>query len=199
MEYNENHSSTHNLKREDIEWSQSRIIFISPKFTKYQQHAIGFKELGIQLWEVHKYGNELLVFDEVNSLSSKESIATIAKKSPIAKKLTEQIRIYTEEDHLSKASENIKELYINLKTSILNFHPDITLRVTKSHVGFKRNRVFAGIHFKSHQIMIHFKVRIDELKDPENLAKTWYKKKESQITLSKTDEVPYVISHKASI
>jgi hypothetical protein len=24
---------------------------------KYQQHAIGFKDLGIQLWEAHKYNN----------------------------------------------------------------------------------------------------------------------------------------------
>ena len=41
------------LKREQVDWSQSRIIFIAPEFTKYQQHAIGFKDVGIQLWEVH--------------------------------------------------------------------------------------------------------------------------------------------------
>ena len=36
------------LKKEDVDWSQSRIIFITPEFTKYQQQAIGFKDLGIQ-------------------------------------------------------------------------------------------------------------------------------------------------------
>ena len=39
------------LDKEDIDWSQSRIIFITPEFTKYQQQAMGFKDLGIQLWE----------------------------------------------------------------------------------------------------------------------------------------------------
>ena len=39
LEYNENPDSFHSLKREEVDWSQSRIIFISPEFTKYQQHA----------------------------------------------------------------------------------------------------------------------------------------------------------------
>ena len=54
-------SSPRSLKREQVDWSQSRIIFIAPEFTKYQQHAIGFKDVGIQLWEVHKYNSGLLV------------------------------------------------------------------------------------------------------------------------------------------
>lgn len=194
LEYNETHLSSRNLKREEIDWSQSRIIFISPKFTKYQQHAIGFKDLGIQLWEVHKYDKGLLVFDEVNYPSSKESLAIIAKNSSIAKKVTQQIRVYAEEDHVDKADENIKELYFDLKNSITSYHPQITIRPTKSHVGFKKKRVFAAIHLKAHHIMIHFKVRIDELQDPKKMAKIWIKKNESKITLSRTDELPYALT-----
>ena len=44
LEYNEA-SSPEPLKKEDVDWSQSRIIFIAPEFTRYQQHAIGFKDL----------------------------------------------------------------------------------------------------------------------------------------------------------
>ena len=86
LEYNESSDPSHNLKREEIDWSQSRIIFISPEFTKYQQHAIGFKDLGIQLWEVHKYSNAMLVFNEVKSPSTKEPITAIAKNNAVAKK-----------------------------------------------------------------------------------------------------------------
>jgi hypothetical protein len=85
LEYNESPSSNRSLKREEVDWSQSRIIFIAPEFTKYQQHAIGFKDLGIQLWEVHKYNNDLLVFNEVKSPSTKEPITTIAKNNDVAK------------------------------------------------------------------------------------------------------------------
>ena len=49
------------MNKQDVDWSQSRIIFMAPEFTRHQQYAIGFKDLGIQLWEVHKYSNGLLV------------------------------------------------------------------------------------------------------------------------------------------
>jgi predicted transport protein len=37
-------------------------------------------------------------------------------------------------------------------------------------------------------------VKIDELQDPKKLAKIWIKKNESTITMSKTDQVPYVLT-----
>ncbi|MGC1929874.1 MAG: hypothetical protein WA667_12930 [Candidatus Nitrosopolaris sp.] len=83
----------HSLKREDVDWSQYRIIFIAPEFTKYQQHAIGFKDVGIQLWELHRYNNGLLVFDEVKSPFTKEPITTIAKNNAVAKKVAEKIKV----------------------------------------------------------------------------------------------------------
>ena len=52
LEYNEN--TEHTLKRNDIDWSQSRVMFISPSFTTYQREAINFKDLPIELWEIKK-------------------------------------------------------------------------------------------------------------------------------------------------
>jgi hypothetical protein len=74
------------LKRTDVEWSQSRVLFVAPEFTKYQQYAIGLKNLGIQLWEVCKYTNGIVTFNQVQSAFSKESIATIIKRDPVAVK-----------------------------------------------------------------------------------------------------------------
>lgn len=54
--------------------------------------------------------------------------------------------------------------------------------------------MFAGIHIATYKIMIHFKLKINELQDPKKLAKGWSKSKESKITITKTDEVPYAIS-----
>jgi hypothetical protein len=86
LEYNESFSSQP-LKRENVDWSQSRITFVAPEFTRYQQYAIGFKDLGIQLWEVHKYSNGFLVFNEAKSPFTK---VAITKTNPIAKRVTEQ-------------------------------------------------------------------------------------------------------------
>ncbi|MGA9844285.1 MAG: DUF5655 domain-containing protein [Nitrososphaeraceae archaeon] len=147
LEYNERSHSSHSLKREEIDWSQSRIIFISPEFTKYQQHAIGFKDLGIQLWEVHKYSNGILVFNEVKPPSSKEPIAHLAKKNPVVRRLTEEIKVYKEDDHLKSVDDNMKEIYSELKAAILNLGKDIEIRPRKHYIAFHRKQNFVSFHF----------------------------------------------------
>jgi len=65
LEYNKR--STHQLNRKDVDWSQSRIIFVSSALMKNQQYPRGFKDLGVELWEVHKYTNNLIGFDEMKT------------------------------------------------------------------------------------------------------------------------------------
>ena len=47
LEYNE--KTKENLKRDDIDWSQSRVLFLAQSFTTYQQNAINFRDLPIEL------------------------------------------------------------------------------------------------------------------------------------------------------
>ena len=77
LEYNE--STGGNLKRSDVDWSQSKVIFIAPSFTTYQKEAIGFKDLPIELYEIKQYANKTLSFTQVITKHSKESIKTISK------------------------------------------------------------------------------------------------------------------------
>src|SRR3990167_4831082 len=63
LEYNENCKAS--LKRDDIEWSQTRVIFIAQTFTQYQIQSINFKDLPIELWEIKKYSNETISFSQI--------------------------------------------------------------------------------------------------------------------------------------
>ena len=54
--------STRTLRKKDVQWEQSRVIFIAPEFTKPQQTAIRFNDR-IQLYEAHMYNHSLLVFN----------------------------------------------------------------------------------------------------------------------------------------
>ena len=49
-----------NLKLKDIDWSQSRILFVSPHFTDFQKQSTNFKDIGIELWEVERFENGIL-------------------------------------------------------------------------------------------------------------------------------------------
>src|SRR5690606_2344968 len=73
LEYNENCGGQ--LKRDDVDWSQSKVIFISPNFTDYQKHSVNFKDVPYELWEIKQYENNLIGFVQ-HKTSSDESIAT---------------------------------------------------------------------------------------------------------------------------
>ena len=45
------------LKQSDVDWSQSRIIFISQAFNSYQKDSVNFKNLPFELFEIKKFEN----------------------------------------------------------------------------------------------------------------------------------------------
>src|SRR3989338_9448553 len=77
LAYNEKNNKS--LAKSDIDWSQSKVIFIASSFTRYQQEAIGFQNLPIELWEFKKYDENLVSFNEIRASEKNENIATITK------------------------------------------------------------------------------------------------------------------------
>ncbi|RLI79072.1 hypothetical protein DRP07_10455, partial [Archaeoglobales archaeon] len=95
-----NECKNKSLRKGDIDWSQSRVVFVSPQFTRYQRKAIEFKDLPIELWEVRKYENNTILFNQLKSPETSESITKISPKSSIVQRVSKEIKVYTEEDHL---------------------------------------------------------------------------------------------------
>jgi hypothetical protein len=86
LEYNEYKNQS--LKRDDFDWSQSKVIFISPQFTKYQKQAINFRDLPIEVWEISKFANGTILFNELKSPEMSESITVISRSSEIVQKVS---------------------------------------------------------------------------------------------------------------
>lgn len=92
--YNENNKDNNMIKKNDVDWSQSRVIFVSPNFTNYQRKAIEFKDLPIELWEVKLYSNNTILFSQIQSPEKSESITTISQRSEVVKQVSREVRTY---------------------------------------------------------------------------------------------------------
>jgi predicted transport protein len=196
LEYNEAFSDQP-LKRGEIDWSQTRVI--SPEFTKYQQYAIGFKDLGIQLWEVHKYSNGLLVFNEAKSPFNKEPLTAIARKHPAARRITEEIKVYNEDDLLEIAEDKVKELYQELKAAVINLGTDVEIRPTKKYVAFRRNKGFVGTVILRSKLKVYLNIEVSQLQDPLGKARDvkkigHYSPGNTELVISERSEIPYALS-----
>lgn len=135
LDYNERMGKT--LARNDVDWSQSRIVFISPNFTKYQKDSINFKDLPIQLFEIKKYENDIISFEEIKSKNSSESIKAIAPTND-KKEAIKEIKVYSETDLLVGSTQEVKELYETFKSKVEEMLPEIETKPLKRYVAFKQ-------------------------------------------------------------
>jgi len=162
LEYNERKGS--NLKRNDVDWSQSRVIFVAPSFTTYQRGAIAFKDLPIELWEVTLYQNNLILFNQIKPPEASESIQKVTKSKTV-KTISQQIKTYTLEDHLNKAGEEIKDLFYKLQREIFELDERIQEKPVSWYIGYKiRYYNFCAISIYKNKLKIY--VRIKKIDDP---------------------------------
>ncbi len=166
IEYNE--SMQKHLKRDEIEWSQSRVVFVAPSFTENQKLATNFQDIAIELWEVKKYERDLVSINPIRK-SSKESVRQVAGKDSKIEEVTKEIKVYTEEDHFSRCSEAIRELYEEFKSRVLSLD-DIEVSPTKYYIGFKRNnRVITDVEFLKGHVKQRINLKSGQLDDPRGL------------------------------
>ena len=126
------------LRMEDVDWSQSRIIFVSPSFNSYQKDSVNFKGLPFELWEIKRYSNDTVVLNEHRS-NSKESIETLnpTTNSTISQ-VSKEVKVYTEDEHTSKMNNTILESWIELKEELLEL----------GGVEFIPKRHYIGLNFE---------------------------------------------------
>jgi predicted transport protein len=169
LEYNERKSQS--LKRGDVDWSQSKVVFVSPQFTKYQKQAINFRDLPIELWEISKFANGTLLFNQLKSPETSESITKVSPRSDIVQKVSREIKVYREEDHLNGLPSEIVELYQELKDRVLGLGENIEVRPRKKYVGFVASSNFVDVHPQKSQLKLWINMPKGELDDPQDVAR----------------------------
>ncbi len=209
LEYNENNDK--NLKRDDVDWSQSRIIFVSPSFNSYQKNSVNLKDVPFELWEIRKFSNEIISLNQYLP-SSRESIQMVeGNKNTVIKSVSKEVKVYDEDHHLSWISENNKSLYINVKEELLKLD-DVDFVNTKRYIGFKKNNMIVSyINFYKNSLRFDIvKGNIKEdgtkskgffnLDDPKNLSKvqkiqfkSGVKREIYNIKISTDSEVGYLM------
>lgn len=173
LEYNEKTGT--NLKRDNVDWSQSKVIFIANSFTLYQQKAINFKDLPIELWEVKKYENGNLSFEQIKVDDASESINTISKNKEV-QRISEEVKTYSLDDHFSSNSP-LREVYDELVDRVLKLDNTFEIRPRKWFIGFrllgylKNNNLFSVRAYKDSMDLNIQRLAPDEINDPENRAK----------------------------
>ncbi|MDR1877500.1 MAG: DUF5655 domain-containing protein [Flavobacteriaceae bacterium] len=198
LEFNESQQIT--LKRTDVDWTQSKIIFISPQFTNYQREAINFKDLPIELWEVKRFVNDTISFYQIQKMSAKESIKTISRNNETVETVSKEVKVYTEQDHLQKVDFETREFYEQVKERLISLDDNVTTQPKKQTIGFKiDNNIFCDIVLQGKGLKIYLNLKSGDLQDQKQIARDvsnvgHWGNGSYEIKLTDLDDIDYVIS-----
>ena len=157
------------LSKEDVDFSQTNVMFISPNYTRYQLRSVEFSDIAFELWKVVKYSNGTILYDKVNNTDTQASINQITKENTKKDKVNKEIKKYTEEDTLMNKSEDIKSLYDNLIDLLLSNYDDLEINHWKYYIAIKtNNKIIATVSVLSKSLKSWINLNETDLKDPEN-------------------------------
>lgn len=161
LQYNLKYNKQININ--DIDWSQTRIIFVSPIFTPYQLNATDFQNIPVDLYKVTKYEDGIVDIELVqkNSNVKIEEVVFNEKTNSVAR----EIKVYTEEDHLNKVPNKIREMYLEIKNRIMELD-DIDVDVKKVYIAFKGNKNIVDIELMQSKLILFINMKKGTLEDP---------------------------------
>lgn len=132
---------------DNIDWSMPRVVCIAGDFTKYDESAIKQMNRNISLIRYKKFGNDLLMFEQINeniaaTIQEDNSSTSNSKFKTTQKSFTEKKK---------DAAPAIQTLYEDVRNYVLSLGDDVTENQLKYYVAFKKikNIVCAEI-FKNH-------------------------------------------------
>jgi predicted transport protein len=169
VEYNE--SLKKNLKRDDIDWSQTRVAFVSTAFTDNQILATNFKDIAIELWEVKQFENNIISVTPIKKTRAAESIKPLTQQNQSLRKVSDEIKVYTEDEHIAKASEEIAELYVKFRDAILNLADGIEVKPVKQYIAFKTDRNITDINVQRNSLKLHINAKWGRIDDTKGIAR----------------------------
>ena len=160
------------LKREDVDWSQTRVLFVAPSFTENQKQATNFKDIAIELWVIKRYETEMISIEPIKKSASAVSVKPLMPQSSPLKSVTEEIKVYSAEDHLQGKPEATVELFETYKNAILNLADDIGIRPKKMEIGFTHNdRIFTDVTVWKSKLKLWINLKHGQLDDPKGIAR----------------------------
>jgi predicted transport protein len=168
LEFNERSGKL--LERDKVDWTQSRVMFLANSYTIYQQSAINFRDLPIELWEVKAYEGGMLSYTQRVADETKESIQTIMKDSGVAS-VTKEVRSFSVEDHVGHGSEEIQDLFKQMREVIMNLGSDIREVPKKLYIAYKKTSNFVDVEIRSKDIKLFLNVESGKLNDPAGRAR----------------------------
>ena len=193
-----NERCNRHFKRDNISWEQTKVIFFFFSFNDNQKISTKFKDIAIELIEVKQFKDGHIIINSLKDNSSQVSVKAITQNNKVFESVTREIKVYTEEDHINKCSDRIKELYEDLKSAILNLDSSIEIVAKKLYIAFKQSTNICDVEIHKNMLKIYLNAKWGTIDDPKHLFQNVRNKGhwgngEYRVEINNDDNIGYII------
>lgn len=175
------------LKEADnIDWTMPRVVCVAGDFTKYDESAIKQMNRNISLIRYKKFGDDLLMFEQVN-----ENIAAAIPDIDVAP-VAKQQKDKTFAEQYKNAKPEIKNLYDDLRNYVLSLGDDISENSLKLYTAFKKIKNFVCAEVFNNRLLLHLRLDVSTVDYEDGFTRDT-----SQIGHWATGDVEVLIHNKA--
>lgn len=171
---------------ENIDWTMPRVICVAGDFTKYDESAIKQMNRNISLIRYKKFGDDLLMFEQVN-----ENIADAIPDNDVAPAAKHQ-KDKSFAEQYKNAKPEIKTLYDDLRNYVLSLGDDISENSLKLYTAFKKIKNFVCVEVFNNRLLLHLRLDVSTVDYEEGFTRDT-----SQIGHWATGDVEVLIQNKA--
>lgn len=143
-----------------VDWTGPRLVCIANDFTKYDEHAVKQMDRNIDLIRYKKFDDDLLLLEQLTSITAKISTST-----PIKKANDSKIKYKTISDYMAVASPEMMDRYHAIEDFILSLGDDAQKKTTDFYIAFRRIKNFACVELRNNlnKIIIYVRVNPDDI------------------------------------
>lgn len=149
---------------DDIDWTMPRVVCIAGDFTKYDESAIKQMNRNISLIRYKKFGDDLLMFEQIN-----ENIAAAISEDTSVSKPKSSDKTF--EEQINGAEKEIKVLYQNLSNYILSLGDDISETHLKLYAAFKKIRNIVTVVALKKKLVINLPIDVSTVTFEEGFSR----------------------------
>lgn len=164
--YNQVYKKNENANSAEFDWTQSKIIFVSPIYNSYQLGGNNYIDLPIELYKITKYDEDIVVIDKINKSGNVKFKNLEYTESSNGNR---EFVARTEEDHLRVASEELQNIYQDFRDKVLNLG-DIDVEPKKVYIAFKGYTNICDVEIKRNSLKVHINLKNGKINDPNGIV-----------------------------
>ncbi|MGN6727045.1 MAG: DUF5655 domain-containing protein [Tepidisphaeraceae bacterium] len=142
-----------------IDWTSPRLICIAADFTTYDLHAVQQIDRNIDLMRYRRFGPDLLALELVHSVTMSEGFDIDGSDSvaPAKTKATSSDKTITQV--IDEMNPTLRDIYESVRAYLLAMGTDVSEKVTKLYVAFRRIKNFATVTAGKTSLVLYVKLK----------------------------------------